>query len=158
MEHGLFKGEQCNRNGCAGIIDEHSTETSCSCHINPPCSHCTDSREYCPVCEWEGTDERALASKETPEIQKRNAEHYRRQSEEFEQRRNSFLRKFQGHESITELEIWPEMHTHFSMIKKGVFPKGTETRSSIEPKVKGTFGGRFTRFTDTTFEYIAYTD
>lgn len=54
---GYSEGEICNRNGCEGIIKEHEKESSCSCHLNPPCSHCTTSSEYCPVCEWDGQEE-----------------------------------------------------------------------------------------------------
>jgi hypothetical protein len=48
-------------------------------------------------------------------------------------------------------------HTHFSMVKKGVYPEGT-TEGEVAEKVKGTFGGRFTSFGNGEFEYIAYTD
>jgi len=54
---GYEKGDKCNRNGCVGIIDEHDTDEVCSCHINPPCSHCTTSRAYCDVCGWDGYEE-----------------------------------------------------------------------------------------------------
>ena len=33
-----------------------------------------------------------------------------------------------------------------------------QNQSEIREKVKGTFGGRFTRFNDYSFEYVAYTD
>jgi len=48
-------------------------------------------------------------------------------------------------------------HTHFSMLKVGVYPDGTTQKQVLE-KVKGTFGGRFTKFGDGRFEYIAHTD
>lgn len=57
---GVVIGETCNRNGCKGILLEHDTDTSCSCHINPPCSHCVDDRAYCPACEWEGSEDQIL--------------------------------------------------------------------------------------------------
>lgn len=158
MEHGKIKGDKCNRDGCEGIVDEHPTETQCSCHINPPCSHCVDSRDYCPVCGWEGSEEQAKAQKIDSETQKRNREYYERENKKWSDLRESFYRKYNGNEGAEKLEMWSESHTHFTMIKRGVFPKGTESRASIEPKVKGTFGGRFTRFTETSFEYIADTD
>jgi hypothetical protein len=49
---GFTKGEICNRNGCDGII-EHERDGGCSCHINPPCSYCTDDGAYCPKCGWD---------------------------------------------------------------------------------------------------------
>ena len=47
-------------------------------------------------------------------------------------------------------------HTHFSQIIYGVHPNMNQ--SEIREKVKGTFGGRFIRFNDYSFEYVAYTD
>lgn len=63
---GYEKGEQCNRDVtdglirkyCKGIIDEHESDNSCSCHLgHPPCSYCVDSRLYCPECDWDGYEE-----------------------------------------------------------------------------------------------------
>ncbi len=54
---GYEQGESCNRDGCVGIIEEHYRTESCSCHINPPCSSCVESRAYCPVCDWDGKEE-----------------------------------------------------------------------------------------------------
>lgn len=154
--NGIVKGEICNRDGCKGIIGEHEKEGSCSCHNNPPCSYCTTDTAYCPECGWESVDE--PEPQIDPEVAKRNLEYYNKQMEEWQHAELLFNRRYQGHESIEELEIRSYSHTHISMIKKGVFPKGTETIATILPKVKGTFGGRFERFTETTFEYIAYTD
>ena len=49
------------------------------------------------------------------------------------------------------------MHTGFSQICEGVYPKGT-TMAEVEKKVRGSFGGRFEYFRDGKFKYIAYTD
>ena len=48
-------------------------------------------------------------------------------------------------------------HTHFSMIKEGVYPEGT-TEKEVAKKVSGTFGGKFTHFGGGKFKYTAYTD
>src|SRR5687767_7761901 len=154
IELGVLKGEKCNRNGCDGIIDSHQKEGSCSCHINPPCSYCTTDNNYCPKCDWQGEDDQKSYGKESPV----NIEFYKKEQQQFQDRREMFYKRYRGQEVIEKLEIWHESHTHFSQKLLGVFPKGTETRESILPKVKGTFGGRFERFTDTTFEYTAYTD
>lgn len=60
---GYEKGDICNRNGCIGIIDEYEGEGGCTCHINPPCSYCVDSRAYCPECSWDGREEQLGGSK-----------------------------------------------------------------------------------------------
>jgi len=53
MDHGLIEGDICNRNGCKGIMGEIEDDTCCSCHINPPCSHCVDMCYRCSECEFE---------------------------------------------------------------------------------------------------------
>ena len=62
MEIGYAKGEFCNREGCKGIIDEYPKEGGCSCHINTPCSYCTEETGYCPKCGWDAKEEYFLSS------------------------------------------------------------------------------------------------
>lgn len=59
----------------------------------------------------------------------------------------------------TKIDWKSKSHTHFSMIKKGCFPKGT-SREEVRKQVDGTFGGRFTHWDENSceFEFIAYTD
>lgn len=150
MEHlGFLEGEVCNRDGCKGIIQQRELEDgrSCSCHINPPCSTCVDDRHYCPECDWQGIDEQ----KQTTEYSHSSFLAY------YDERRKKLFRQMAGEEPITEFEYMSEGHTHFSMIKKGVYPESM-TRGEVEEKVKGSFGGRFSRFGNGVFEYIAYTD
>lgn len=154
-ELGYLRGDICGRGDCSGVIDEGEKEGSCSCHIHPPCGYCTTDTAYCPECGWEPSDDIKPVD---PEIEKRNQEYYQRENEKWQKRRDLFEAKFQGKEPITELEIRCEPHTHFTQIQRGVFPKGTQTKASIESKVKGTFGGRFNLFSDYRFEYVAYTD
>lgn len=152
---GYEKGDVCGREGCAGIIDQHPTDKCCSCHINPPCSYCTDSREYCPECGWEGSEEQYNGYGNTSPAQ---IAAYKKSAEEFTEKRESFYRKFKGKEEVTELEMRNEPHTHFTQKIVGIFPKGTQTKETVLPEVKGSFGGRFLFFGETSFEYIAYTD
>jgi len=54
---GYAPGEQCNREGCQGTIDEHESDLDgCRCHINPPCAYCTEERSFCPSCGWEASE------------------------------------------------------------------------------------------------------
>jgi|GEM_PF-706968 hypothetical protein len=152
IQEGVCKGEVCNRDGCTGIIDEHEKEGCCSCHINPPCSYCTTDTAFCPKCDWEASDV------ELPTISKEQQERYRLQNEQWDKRRDSFFKKYRGDEPATKLEMRTESHTHFSQKVLGVFPEGTETTSTILPRVIGSFGGRFEHFDKYSFEYIAYTD
>jgi hypothetical protein len=45
------EGQTCNRDGCDGSLEYESPE-NCTCHVNPPCSACTDVSIYCPKCGW----------------------------------------------------------------------------------------------------------
>lgn len=163
MEEGYFKNEICNREGCEGIIEEPDKEGCCSCHINPPCSYCEDSTAYCPTCDWSAREEKREHIQ--THYDKINRDHWDRQLKEWEEAKEHFFKMWRNEIKADKLYIRHEIHTNFSMIYKGVFPKGTETVSSLLPKIRGTFGGRFSRIWDDSsdkendiFEYIAYTD
>lgn len=154
MEKGVLKGDNCNRNGCKGIINEHEKEGCCSCHINPPCGYCTTDTSYCPVCNWsaeEELNETESKRKLTKTIR------YDDIMEVLEARRQDILDKMEHKKPIDKIEWLSESHTHFSMIKKGVYPNGA-TEDDVIKEVNGTFGGRFTKFDKNAFEFIAYTD
>lgn len=53
---GAEEGDICNRDGCKGVIKFTDPE-NCSCHINPPCSACLDTRLHCPTCCWVDEEE-----------------------------------------------------------------------------------------------------
>jgi len=140
MSFGYEEGEVCGRNGCKGIIRDKPVE-NCSCHISPPCHACTEDRAYCDECDYEG----------------KNNEHM-----------NGFIgnvdkstgiwKSFERRQLDASKIDWHSLsHTHFSMIKEGVYPEGT-TRDQVLDLVKGTFGGRFEYFGNGKFKYIAYTD
>lgn len=57
----------------------------------------------------------------------------------------------------TKIDWRSKGHTHFTMIKEGVYPEGT-TKEEVEKEVRGTFGGRFEYFDNGKFKYIAQTD
>lgn len=42
-------GDKCPNDTCNGILIEQEAE-NCSCHINPPCSECTDAGLICDKC------------------------------------------------------------------------------------------------------------
>ena len=135
---GVLKGDICNREGCQGVIDEYEGDGSCSCHINPPCSYCVESREYCPLCGW-------VAAQSDSKGEPSTTSNY-----------NTVPYKERELDN-TKIDWHSRGHTHFSMIKEGVYPEGT-SRSDVSSVVKGTFGGRFVRFGNGKFKYIAYTD
>lgn len=137
---GYNAGETCNRNGCNGVITEHETDLTCSCHVSPPCSYCTDSRDYCPKCGWDGREDQI-----------------EQQSKVKVEPLFNFKSKTFHDLDKTKIDWIYEHHTHFSMIKKGVYPIGT-TEKEVYEEVKGTFGGRFEQFGNGTFKFIAYTD
>lgn len=137
---GTANGEICNRNGCKGVISRHDSDSCCSCHLSAPCSYCTDSREFCSTCGWEGRDEqKEVVVNFTPAAYQ------------------PFKLKTKIDLDKSKIDWYYEGHSHFSMKKIGVYPEGA-TRNEVEEKVKGTFGGRFERFGNGEFIYIAYTD
>lgn len=154
---GYLKGDTCYREGCQGIIDEHEKEGGCSCHISPPCGYCERFNAFCPVCDWSAQDEQYEYDKKQLEIYNKNRSYYDDQAKKFSESRDLFYKKYRGEIEPDEFEYRKESHTYFSMKVLGVHPKGFDL-STIMDKIRGTFGGRFTRETDTTFEYIAYTD
>jgi hypothetical protein len=55
------EGDKCVNEECKGIYEWGEVE-NCSCHINPPCSSCTDNELVCSECGfteycWEYCDE-----------------------------------------------------------------------------------------------------
>jgi len=141
--YGLEVGAVCNRNDCKGVIEESESETGCSCHINPPCGSCTEDRTFCPECDWRGKDD------------------YVENMNGFEIQTDSKTHNWLSYErrklDPSKIDYHVKSHTNSSQICEGVYPEGT-TREQIVTHCKGTFGGRFERFGDGQFKYIAYTD
>lgn len=139
MDLGYAEGDTCNRNGCAGVIDIHPSE-NCSCHISPPCWSCTSPRCFCPECDWHEKDD--------PHVVMEVAAIYLPFGGVARKKR------ILDH---TKIDWRVEMHSSSSQLCIGVYPEGT-TSKEVEAKVRGTFGGRFNRFANGQFEYVAYTD
>lgn len=136
---GYEEGEVCNRAGCLGIIATHKSE-NCSCHIAPPCWSCSQPRGYCPECDWQEKDD-PLVIMEVKTI---------------------YL-PFGGVDRVkrildpTKIAYRIEAHSNSSQLCIGVYPP-TASRADVEQRVRGTFGGRFNKFGNGEFEYVAYTD
>lgn len=144
-EPGYSEGEICGRNGCHGVIAARESE-NCSCHINPPCGACTAPREECPECGWRLEDDETTFNdfKVGPVRADGSWTHYRPRPLD-----------------PTKIDWRSKGHTHFSMIKEGVYPQSADDKAdriAVEAEVRGTFGGRFNHFGDGRFEYVAYTD
>lgn len=132
---GIYEGETCNRDGCVGVIETRKVE-GCSCHISPPCSACTSPRNYCNKCEWDESED------EKPQLPS--------YSKTLEPPKPREL-------DNTKIDWHSLYHTHFSMIKRGVYPPGA-TESDVRKLVNGSFGGKFNYFGNGRFEFVAYTD
>jgi hypothetical protein len=139
-DYGYCDGDACNRHGCEGHIERRASE-NCSCHISPPCSACTAPRGYCDTCDWE-------------EINEEHINDFIVQVDP----KTRVIKSYERRPLDTSKIDWHSMsHTHFSMIKEGVYPDGT-TRQEVLAAVVGTFGGTFEHFGNGKFKYIAYTD
>jgi hypothetical protein len=142
-DYGLIEGDTCNRNGCLGVMREIDTDGCCSCHTNPPCSYCTDKEFQCDLCE-------SLVEAPVYESSTKNNDDL------FKNWKSPHQRYIEMDGSKIEWIVLS--HTHFSQICKGRMPKGTTTQQVRDAGVNGTFGGRFTSFGETHFEFVAYTD
>lgn len=133
------EGDKCQESGCKGYLIYPET-VNCSCHLNPPCSACTDKNLICDTCGWEEETEPykdVTVVCGNPGILMR------------EYKPKPF--------DNSKIDYRIKMHTNSTQICEGVYPEGT-TSKEVEKVVKGTFGGRFERFGDRKFKYIAYTD
>lgn len=150
---GYGEGETCGRDGCVGVIDMHPVE-NCSCHISPPCSACTDPRNFCPECDWEEADDPAPAS---PPPKKEQQAAWAAQREKWKPRT---LADLDG-SKIDWIHV-PSDST-CSMIKEGVYPEGVP-REKLVKAINGTFGGSFLYHyapengKPGRFKFLAYTD
>jgi hypothetical protein len=137
------EGDKCPQEGCSGVLDWYDDpDISCSCHICAPCSKCTDSRLCCTECGEEVED---LEEDKWDTPQGKSAV--------------SFLKEWMKPKELdnSKIDYYSRSHTHFSMIKEGVYPKGT-TQEEVYKEVAGSFGGRFESFSEGKFKFIAYTD
>jgi len=144
---GDMEGEVCCRGGCAGVIEVRPVE-NCCCHISPPCSSCTEPREFCAACGWEAKDDEQPFN-----------DHLVRSSHK--DPNGAWLSMRERPLDPTKIDWRSKAHTHFSMIKEGVYPEsGDENadRAAVAAQVRGTFGGRFNQFGGGRFSYVAYTD
>lgn len=129
------EGDKCPTEGCDGILEleEHK---GCSCHINPPCSNCTDRILLCPKCDWED---------EKPDLR-------------YSGEPSSFVPVWEPEElDNTKIDYHIKSHSSCSQICEGVYPEGT-TQTQVRAVVNGSFGGRFESFGGGKFRFIAYTD
>ena len=146
MEEGIEKGYVCNRNGCEAILDEHEKEGCCSCHINPPCGYCMLDTTFCPLCGWDAEEERMEYENNNPP----------------ESYQPMFKIKTLDDLDDSKVDWISESHTHFSMKKRGVYPKDWDNQKAIgeilAAGVRGSWGGRFSYIGGGRFTYVAYTD
>lgn len=131
----IEEGDKCK--ACnEGLMEWPETE-NCSCHINPPCSACTDKVLTCSECGLKDEPPEYVYVAAAPGLS---------------------IREYRPRQlDSTKIDYRAKAHTRSSMIKEGVYPEGT-TSAQVAQKVRGTFGGRFAHFGKGKFKYIAYTD
>lgn len=134
------EGDKCPscKKGNLAYRSKHEGERSCSCHINPPCAYCTNQELFCNECNWvDESEPETYKATEFPGL-------------------SQMVHKPKPFDR-TKIDYRSTGHSSSTMRKYGVYPPGT-SKAEVENEVKGTFGGRFTRFGGGEFEYIAYTD
>lgn len=153
---GYAKGDVCNSDGCKVIIQKHDKDGGCSCHINPPCSYCETPSEYCPGCGWDAYEEyNDSLNSYKPSQEQLDA--WDKQHKQREERESEFRKIMFSNDPVTEFNYLKKNHTHFSMEVEGYYPPEM-SREDVYKEVKGSFGGRFTKFQNGRFSFIAYTD
>lgn len=150
---GLIEGDKCNRNGCAGIMEAVDADTSCSCHINPPCSHCVDMEYECNKCGFlVESPNHEPASKSDPHKPNKSGWYLRKTPEELFA---ELKEKWDG-KSIDYVDKTPRDNYYF-MIKKGLYPEGT-TKEDIKSLFNLCFGYAYLNMENGVFEIKYYTD
>ena len=130
------EGDICGFEGCQGIL-EYVRQTSCSCHINPPCSACTDAPLVCGICEEEIETVFKMTSEKPWDIKIKTL---------------ADLDK-------TKIDSVSQSHPRGQMLV-GVYPEGT-TMKDIEKHIgycASERNGRFEQLGGGIFKFIEYTD
>ncbi|EHC4297166.1 hypothetical protein JTG69_001897 [Escherichia coli] len=138
---GYSEGEQCERDGCSGILELEEVE-DCSCHLSAPCWRHENADMWCPECGWRAADD-PLCVRDISAISVGGP--------------LALIETKRRVLDPTKVDWVSKMHSGCSMIKEGVYPEHM-TWQEVEKEVKGTFGGRFEHFGNGKFKYIAYTD
>ena len=115
---------------------------NCTCHINPPCSACTDRELECDKCGYQPEEPEYKDVPVTYDV----GGFYLAQREYKPRPLDN-----------SKIDYRIKMHTAASQICEGVYPKGT-SMEEVRKVVDGTFGGRFEHFGNGKFKFIAYTD
>lgn len=141
-DFGYLGGETCARDGCLGIIKQASSDSGCFCHTsNPPCSHCTTPREYCPNCDWDAKEEQDL-------------EYWRKEQEQRRKALEKRLRKTYADLDRTIFDYFISEGIENKTIYVGCYPEGYSSEI-IERELKGQKGGTFIKFRGGDFIYVA---
>lgn len=95
IEIGLLPDEQCNRDGCTGVMqDNRDPDWCCSCHINPPCSYCTANEYVCDTCGANVAEEYYEAEKAADEARlKKSGKTWQQEEDERQKARAEYLEK-----------------------------------------------------------------
>ena len=127
--YGIAAGETCNRYGCRGTILEGEKEgDGCSCHINPPCSYCTENVEYCPECGWDAKEEQDEYDKKNKPTQaqidrwKEENEKYKKEQHE---RKELVDMAYAGNLQVDRIISYVTKSWHSGYAVKGCAPIGT---------------------------------
>jgi hypothetical protein len=143
---GLIEGEICNRNGCKGTIERIDDDTSCSCHIHPPCSHCVDARHECKECGHEI---------DSPEIEYKSVKTDHTKIDPWQRKSDYELYNELKENEFAYITICGK---YYWMEYKGKYPKGM-TSQEILGKFNTCFGYKWLRIPQNgEFHLKVYTD
>lgn len=145
----MEEGSICPIHGCDGVMQFPPVE-NCSCHINAPCSACTDNQLTCNVCAYVEESEDTYVPP-TEEQQKQWAAE-----------RAEYQRRFEeGYVWQSGVRVYRVTHDGSSgstHVIRGCYDGTLTAAEIIEHFGDGTFGHRGPHITADTFEYIKVTD
>jgi hypothetical protein len=121
MYRGYYEeGDRCPECGNGKLC--YPPVENCTCHINPPCSACTDRNLVCEKCGYEVEEPVYQDIPVAPGLS---------------------MREYKPKPlNNTRIDYRTKAHTASTMICEGVYPAGT-SMEAVREVVKGTFGGNF---------------
>lgn len=135
--------DKCPHKDCGGKFIKTELEGSCSCHINPPCSHCCNGQIECDACGFEHDSMDSLPA--TKPISRGIPEQYLRKKKTM-----ADLRK-----GVFNYLTIPG--TYYFMEYKGYYPEGWSV-DELKGKFNLCFGYTNFQMKDGVFNIKVYTD
>lgn len=137
------EGDKCPNHHCSGTL-EFLPSKSCSCHISPPCSSCTDIPLTCSECKWTAPiiENEESTRPVSPDISER---YFKRPSEDLGNGKRIFDYDYDSSSGST-------------MVYSGRYEGPVTAKDILDYFGDGTFGHRGPSLHNGRFSYTKITD